>query len=184
MKYGMHTDPDIAPDRPEDALRRAILKELEDFLAKKKSDGILEEYFILEDFGLDIAVFMKFNNQYAVRFFELKAFTGSRPAGVGFGNRKGQGSQVDLLLLGDSQLGLADQFIRWILVDGTQPGGSSRYVVFSNHEAKNAAMNGVRRGKQNNFRVNHLMKNAITWPDLIKTIRVFLIGKGESTSGT
>lgn len=113
------------------------------------------------------------NGHFTAHFFELKAFVGSRQGG-GFGNQKGEGSQVDLLLLGNSQLSLANQFIRWLLVDGTRPKESSRFAIFDNNEAKNAAMGDVRRGKQNNLRVNDLMKSAITWTQLIESIRTFI----------
>jgi hypothetical protein len=97
--------------------------------------------------------------------------------------KKGEGAQVDLLLLGSSQLSLANQFIRWILVDGTRPKESSRFVIFDNKEAKNAVMGGVKRGKQNNLRVNDSMKNPITWTQLIESIKTFIILQERITSG-
>jgi hypothetical protein len=169
-------EPDIIQgSNPEDTLQEAIVGELREFLAEKKSNGTLAEYFILEKFGLDIAIFIRLSNgHFTARFFELKAFVGSRQGGVGFGNQKGEGVQVDLLLLENSQLSSADQFIRWVLVDGTKPRGSRRFAIFDNNEAKNAAMGNVRRGKQNNLRANDLMRNAITWPQLIENIRAFI----------
>ena len=165
----------IQGSNPEDTFQAAVVKELKKFLEEKKINGTLEEYFILKNFGLDIAIFMKWSDgQVTARFFEFKAFVGSRPDGVGFGNQKGEGVQVDLLLLGNSQLSLANQFIRWILVDGTRPRGLSRFAIFDNNEAKNAAMGGVSRGKQNNLRVKYLMKNAITWTQLIESIKTFI----------
>lgn len=60
-------------------------------------------------------------------------------------------------------------------MDGTKPKGSSRFVIFDNQEAKNAAMGNVKQGKQNNLRVNDLIKNAITWAQLIERIIIFII---------
>ena len=182
---GYVEEPEITKgSNPEDTFQKAVVEELKKFLAEKKSNGTLVEYFILEKFGLDIAIFIKWpNNHFTVRFFELKAFVGSRQGGVGFGNQKGEGSQIDLLLLENSQLSLANQFIRWVLVDGTKPKGSSRFAIFDNNEAKNAAMGGVRRDKQNNLRVNDLMRNAITWTQLIKRIRTYIMLKKRIACG-
>jgi len=168
-------EPDIKKGgKPEGKFQKAIEGEINKMLAQKKSDGSLIEYFILENFGLDLAVFTRFDNHIAIRFFELKAFVGSRQRGVGFGNQRGQGSQVDLLLPENRQLSLADNFVRWILVDGTKPKGADRFAIFDNKQAKNAAMGGVSRGKQNNLRVNNLMRNAITWDKLSKKLECFL----------
>jgi len=52
------------------------------------------------------------NNRFTVRFLELKAFVGSSQGGVKFGDQQGKGPQVDILLLKNSQLNLANQFIR------------------------------------------------------------------------
>lgn len=160
----------------ESSFQRAIKEEIEKMLDQKRIEGTLIEYFILENFGLDIAVFIHWqDNRYSIRCFELKAFLGLRPDGVGFGNRQGVGLQVDLLILGVQKLNLADQFIRWILVDGTKLKGTDRFVIFDNIQAKNAAMGGVvARGKTNNFRVNQLIKKAISWNELSKEIESFL----------
>jgi len=169
-------EPDIIQgSNPEDTFQEAVVRALKQNMEEKKSHGTLSEYFILEKFGLDISIFIKWPNGYfTVRLFELKAFVGSRQGGVGFGNQKGEGTQVDLLLLKNSQLNLANQFIRWILVDGTRPKGSSRFVIFDNKETKNTAMGDVKRGKQNNLRVNDLMKDAIIWTQLIESIKTFI----------
>lgn len=181
MAYTQEPDiPDIIKGcDPEVAFQRAIKKEIEKIIDQEKSDGSLIVYFILEKFGLDLAVFMKWSDKRSlIRFFELKAFVGSRQGGVGFGNQRGEGSQVDLLQLDDQQLTLADQFIRWILVDGTKPKGTDRFAIFDNKQAKNAAMSGVSRGKQNNLRINELMKHAITWNKLSEELNIFLYYKG------
>ena len=169
-------EPDIKQGfNPEETFREAVIEALRNILEQKRIAGSLVEYFILQDFGLDIAVFMKWsNNHFTVRFFELKAFVGSRQGRVGFGNQQGKGSQVDLLLLENSQLNLANQFIRWLLIDGTRPKGSSRFTIFDNIQARNAAMGGVRRGKQNNFRINTLVNNATTWDNFLRELEDFL----------
>lgn len=169
-------EPDIRQGfNPEETFREAVIEALRNLLEQKRIAGLLVEYFILQDLGLDIAVFMKWsNNRFAVRFFELKAYVGSRQGGVGFGNQQGKGSQVDILLLENSQLNLANQFIRWLLVDGTRPKGSSRFLIFDNIQAKNATMGGVRRGKQNNFRINVLVNNATTWDNFLRELEDFL----------
>jgi hypothetical protein len=41
--------------------------------------------------------------------------------------------------------------ITWILVDGIEPKGSPRYLVFNSKLAKRAAMSAVQRGKRNNL---------------------------------
>ncbi|MEA4836091.1 MAG: hypothetical protein VB133_13280 [Anaeromusa sp.] len=80
-------------------------------------------------------------------FFELKAFVGSRAGGVVFGNSKGKGTQVDILLMAEAQIKVLDECVFWILVDGTKPVGEKRYVLFTSTEAKRVAMNGVQAGK-------------------------------------
>lgn len=109
-----------------------------------------------------------------IRVCELKAFVGSRQGGVGFGNRCGEGSQVELLLLEDEELKMINRFIRWILVDGTRPKDSERYVFFNNNQAKKSAMGYVKKEKQYNFRVKSLMNNAINWMKLSGEIEHFL----------
>ena len=53
-------EPDISQDsNPEKTFREAVIEALENLLNQKKAAGSLVEYFILQDFGLDIAVFMK-----------------------------------------------------------------------------------------------------------------------------
>ena len=169
-------EPGIVKGRnPEGALRRAIGEEIRRILDQKKAEASLIEYFVLQNFGLDLAVFAKWaDNRSSIRFLELKAFVGSRQGGVGLGNQRGEGSQIDLLLLGNQQLSMADQLIRWILVDGTAPKGGKRYALFDNKQAKNAATGGLRRGKQNNLRVRELMRNAVSWDRLSEELDHFL----------
>ena len=173
-----HTpEPDVrgGPFLPEQTLQLAVVEEIEEILGGKKVEGTLLEYFVLQGFGLDLAVFAEWaGGGRSVAFLELKAFVGSRPGGVGFGNQRGSGSQIDLLMLDVSQLHLADAVIQWILVDGTRPRGTARYAFFDNSRAKAAAMAGVKPGKQNNFRVNQLLRNPITWDQLSQEVERFL----------
>lgn len=168
-------EPDIIKGcNPEGKFQKAIEGEIKKILDQKKSDGSLIGHFILENFGLDLAVFTRFDSRFSIRLFELKAFVGSRQGGVGFSNQRGKGSQIELLLLGNQQLSLADHFTRWIFVNGTKPKGTNRFAIFDNRQAKNVTMGGVSRGKQNNLRVNELMRNAETWDELSEELEHFL----------
>lgn len=160
--------------KPEETFQSALIEEIRMILEKKKESNNLQEYIILTSFGLDIAIFIKRRNGSKTYFIEVKAFVGSRPGGVGFGNQKGEGSQIDLLSLDDNLLSIADEFTRWVLVDGTKNSGQNRFVLFDCRKAKMAAMNGVQRGKQNNLKVNSLMSEAILWDDLSKQLDSFL----------
>lgn len=127
--------------KPEGSLQEAIIEETREILERGKLGHSLVEYIILPEFGLDIAFFIQQHDRSSIYFLELKAYTGSRP-GVGFGDGNGQGREVDLLLLQDSQLNVANRFIRWILVDGTKAIGSKRFVISNNSLARNSAMRG------------------------------------------
>jgi len=161
--------------KPEMAFQHALKAEIIAILDKKKAEGKLIEYSILEGFGLDLAVFLKWFNCYSSKFFELKAFVGHRQGGVGFGNGKGEGVQVDLLLMDTDKLLFLNQFARWILIDGTKEYGTRRYAIFDNVIAKNAAMGTMQKGKQNNFRVSQLISDAISWTELSKELEIFLL---------
>jgi len=174
MPFLQEPDLDDAPT-PERAFQNVLKKEIASILEKKKADGQLFEYCIFEGFGLDIAIFLKWsNNECSTKFFELKAFTGQRQGGVGFGNGQGRGAQVDILLRSTTQLTFLNRFMRWILVDGTEKSGTSRYAMFDNSYAKKAAMGIAQRGKQNNFRINDLMDKPFSWAELSREIEVFL----------
>ena len=162
---------------PERCFQEAIKQEINELLRDKSSRnraGSLARFFVLEGFGLDLAVFLEWwDARRVVKLLELKAFVGSRQGGVGFGDRKG-GRQVDLLSLSSSDLALADHFSRWILVDGTLPYGEKRFALFCNSEARDAAMGGVRRGKQNNLRISSVMQHADNWDSLSNKLGAFL----------
>ena len=81
---------------------------------------------IVRKFGLDIAVFLEDVGPPQPLFVEVKSYRANRPGGVGFGNWRGEGPQVDLLV-GDASA-LFDSYIRWAFVDATQPVGVDRYA--------------------------------------------------------
>lgn len=67
-------EPDIRKgSHLEETFRKAVIEALENLLDQKRIAGSLVDYFILQDFGLDIAVFMKWpNNRFTVRFWSSK----------------------------------------------------------------------------------------------------------------
>jgi len=170
-------EPEIMKGHSPEATFQSVIKfETSKILDQRKAEGFLIAYFILEYFGLDLAVFMKWaDGRYSFKLLELKTFVGQRQGGVGVGNQRGQGSQIDLLLLNDEQLNVCDEFIRWIFVDGTIQAGKKRYALFGTRDGKNAVMGKVRRGKQNNLRVSDLRKNMISWNTLVEQLEQFLI---------
>ncbi len=165
---------------PEKTFHGTLLRAIDKTLRDDMERNLIEGYFILDEFGLDIAVFIEPKDGIITsKFLELKAFVGQRPNGVGFGNRNGEGIQVTLLLLDEAQLKLADQVIRWILVDGTKPKGEPRYFIFNNTTAKKVTMGNVSRGKQNNLNIKRLYESvpSITWEELLEAVETFLIDK-------
>jgi hypothetical protein len=170
-------EPDIIKGHnPEETLQRAIKEEICKILDEKKTDGTLTTYFILERFGLDLTVVIKWSdNRCSIRLLELKAFVASRQGGVGIGNQSGEGSQIELLLLDADQMSVCDEFVRWLLIDGTRPRTTARFAFFGMKAAKNAAMGTVRKGKQNNLKVNQLMEEALTWNELSTNLKQFLV---------
>ncbi len=162
--------------QPEAVLRSAVRAEISALLTKRTVEGLVRDSAIIGGFGLDLAIFLELAKRgQRVRFFELKAFLAHRPVGVGFGNRMGEGTQVDLLMLSQPLTALLDAYVRWILVDGTRPLGTPRFAIFTCVEAKIATMNGVARGKQNNLRVNQLIEDPLTWDQLSEWIEDFIL---------
>ncbi len=156
---------------PEQSLQQALMTEIRSILAQAVSNFIL-----LESFGLDIAVFVEKDGRSFVRMIEVKAFVGNRPGGIGIGNGRGKGSQIDLLIHSSKELKVVDSSIRWVLGVGTLPKGSPRYAIFTSVQAKDAAMGeGVAREKQNNLRVADFENQLITWDELIRMLRKFLL---------
>ena len=126
-------------------------------------------------FRLDVAVFIEASSGVAVRFVEAKAFGAQRIGGVGFGNGRGEGSQVELLCCAEGSMALLAPTVRWIVADATLPCGSARYACFGSETAKAAAMGGVMKGKQNNFRMNALKPHYRDWSVLLSDLKVFLL---------
>ena len=91
-------------------------------------------------FGLDIAVFPEDVGPPQPLFVEVKSYGGKRQGGVGFGNGRGEGPQVDLLV-GDASA-LFDSYIRWAFVDATQPVGVESGDIVYNHTPTNGYFRG------------------------------------------
>jgi hypothetical protein len=172
-------EPTFEPGRkPEAVLQKAISNAI---LARAQERNI--PFVLIKGSALDLVVFSGNKEAPRVRMLELKAFVGGRPGGVGFGDQRGQGAQVDLLW--DSlcnrprsarELALSDTFVRWILGYGLKPMGTARYAFFTCLDAQNAAMGGVGPGKQNNLKVSAFEGVLINWSELINRAAEFLFG--------
>lgn len=132
------------------------------------------QFTLLEPFGLDIGVFFENAGLMHGRFFEVKAYNAQRMGGVGFGDSRGGGQQVTLLLSPDNCFPVFRRVMRWAYVDATASSGASRYALLTCEDAKAAAMGGVARGKQNNLRISAFRANLVSWVDFEKQVREFL----------
>ena len=160
----------------ESDLEDAVVEEVSGILESARADTeSVQTFFLLRHFGLDVGAFIDIGERAAAKFIEIKAFTGGRAGGVGFGNQRGLGRQVDLLSLADEDIALADQFVCWILGNALEPAGSERFVFFSSIEAREAAMGNVSSGKQNNLNLRRLMTKAVTWEVLCDRLAEFLV---------
>jgi hypothetical protein len=135
---------------------------------------------VLRGFGLDLAVFFSENGTASARFFEVKSFAGHHGR-CGFGNQRGEGNQIRLLYnqaLGHprshSELRLFNDTIRWVLGNQSMPYGSARFALFTCEEAQLAAANGVKPGKQNNFRLSFFDSTWVRWPEFLESMQTFL----------
>lgn len=154
---------------PERKFQEALVMVIRDVLT---ASG--REFMVLERFGLDIAVFVANAPQSVVRLFEVKAFGAQRMGGVGFGDKRGQGAQIDLLLC--SNLPLLDGTVRWVYADATKPAGSPRYALFTCAKAKASAMgSAIAHGKQNNLRTSALRDCLLDWNALCGEVQRFLL---------
>jgi hypothetical protein len=104
---------------------------------------------------------------------EVKSFRNQRQGGIGFGTAKG-GRQVDLLLSNADELEALDRQVRWAFADATRRPGAPRYALLTCSEARNAAMAGAVRGKQNNFSMSALKAHWIMWTAFCENLRTFL----------
>jgi hypothetical protein len=163
---------------PEERFQRAIVAVMHHVL---RASG--RRFVILGGFGLDIAVFIEAPSGFVSRFIEVKSFGFQRMGGVGFGDRRGQGTQVDLLLTADDCLSLLDSIVRWVFVDAGQPAGSRRYCLFTCETAKAVAMRGVERGKQNNIRISALRERLVDWEVLQAQIEQFVLAEQAIVTG-
>ena len=164
-------EPDIVQGlNPESALHRAVVSEVHRVLVQNGA-----RFILVEKFGLDIGVFVQHNGKEYARFIEIKAFVGSRAGGVGFGNSRGDGPQVDILIQPTTKLAILDDMVLWLLGMGNLPKGRPRYAMFSSVDAKKAAMGTVQRGKQNNLRVSDFQNTLVTWEQVADELRKFLL---------
>jgi hypothetical protein len=106
---------------------------------------------------------------------EVKSYGGQRQGGVGFGNGKGAGPQVDLLV-DEEQAVSRDDDVRWAFADATRAFGVPRYALLSCSEARGAAMCVVARNKQNNFRLSALKNHWVPWAEFSEKLIAFIAG--------
>lgn len=130
---------------------------------------------IVRRFGLDIAVFIHDPARSRTLFIEAKSFGGQRQGGVGFGNGRGKGPQVEILLSPLDQLAMLDRQVAWAFVDATQSYGTPRYALLTCSEAMGAAMGTIARDKQNNFRISQLEPHLTKWANFCEHLSRFLL---------
>ena len=171
------TEPILAEG--EAALQNALVAEV-----RRVLDESGNRYLLFERFGLDIAIFVERDDATHARLIEAKVFAGHRPGGVGFGTPSGRGPQVELLLHSSEQLRLVDSSIRWVLGNALLPEAAPRYAFFNSVRAQRAAMGGVRRGKQNNLRINDFADELLTWERLTGLLKGFLLDQNSHTNDT
>jgi hypothetical protein len=155
---------------PESVFQSAVIEEVKEILNKAN-----QRFFLIEGFGLDIALFISRRTETAIKFLEVKVFNAGRPGGVGLGTPKGQGPQVELLLKSSLELATLDSLVQWIYADATKPKGSARYALFSSVAAQAAVMRSVEKGKQNNLRISSLKESLVSWPQLFALLSEFLL---------
>jgi hypothetical protein len=167
----------VAAHRPEpvDFYPERLFEEELERLVEVICKTAAEHFVIHKHIGLDLLVFITAYPRPRVRMIEAKAFNAQRPGGVGFGDNSGKGPQVDILLSAPSELRIMDQTVRWALADATMPVGTERYAFFNCTTASQAAMNGVARGKQNNFSVSMLKPHMTTWDTYCDLVETFLL---------
>jgi hypothetical protein len=150
---------------PEQEFEAALSAVLEQVLT-----SLSVPFVLLPHRRLDIAAFFERDGRTHSVLLEVKAFGGQRQGGVGFGDSRGEGRQVDMLLCEDRLLGLFAQPVRWAFADATMDVGSARYGLFTCEEMKASVMAGVGRGKQNNFSVARLRSGLRSWPLFVSAL--------------
>lgn len=161
-----HQEPDIV--YPEKQFESVIASLIQTTIQNENQSVIVSR------FGLDLAVFIRRPTASRAVFIEAKSYSGQRQGGVGFGNGRGEGPQIDLLLLSNVQLELLDNHVRWAFADATLTLGTARYALLTCSEARNAAMGGVSRVKQNNFRISTIKTHLVTWSVFCENLSAFL----------
>lgn len=165
--------PQTFPPEPEEVYpEEAFQKALTGLFARAQDQ--CRSGTLIRNFGLDFAWFCWRNGQTRVVFVEAKSYGGQRQGGVGFGNRRGEGPQVEILL--SDEMPLFDACVRWAFADATRRPGSRRYALLNCTEAKSAVMNRVARDKQNNFRLSALSQHLVCWEEFAKELLAFLCG--------
>jgi hypothetical protein len=161
---------------PESAFEATIVEVIRGLLAEAGCAHLL-----VPKFGLDVGLFLTGSAGAYARFLEVKVYAGGRPGAVGFGNGKGEGPQVELLLCAEGDMHLLDQAVGWVLADSTRPLGSARYALFDCRTACKAAMGQISKGKQNNLRIAALQGSFVTWSKLVELLRQFLLGQATAS---
>ena len=157
---------------PEAAFEEAAIAGIRSRLDRRAGAGL--RYDIIQRFGLDTIVLILSGERLELRLLEFKAYAGQRMGGVGFGNQRGRGPQVDLLMLPDDLLASLTPYVRWCFADLTRLEDERRYSVITCWEAKRAAMGGVGRGKQNNFRIKDALHEPLAWGEMLDRVEGFL----------
>jgi len=115
-----------------------------------------------------------------LRLVEFKAYKGHRAGGIGFGDGRGRGPQVDLLLQPPRILKRLEPTVRWCFTDLTRSLGSPRYALITSVQAKSAAMGGVARGRQNNFRKESVFQQPLELRLLLRSMKMFATASRRS----
>jgi hypothetical protein len=162
--------PEPAEPYPESVFEAAVIEAIREILAEAK-----REYLLVQRFGLDVAIFIRSSGGVTVRLVEAKAYGAQRAGGVGFGNGRGEGPQVELLCCSEGSMALLSPVVRWIVADATLPPGTARYALFDSATASAATMGGARKGKQNNFSMKALKPHYREWRILLGDLKDFLL---------
>jgi len=168
-------EPDlIKGSKPEETLKNSLLQELMEALTQAQSEETIEEFFILPEFGFNLAVFIQKEGLIRSRFLNMKIYTGTRPKTVEIGDQKGSGNEMEILLLNKSRISMAEEAFRWVLCDITKQKGNRRYSIFSPEQAKEGLFGGLNKKKQNSIKLGSVMTFPLTWDELSVHVVSFL----------